>query len=346
MTTLAGVGRRVNNTRRAHLLVSAVLGKHVPVDCEEISAVAGSLASLIEPSIVGEAYVITYAEAGIGVGTAVAWSLEAPVISSTRGSGAGVWCEFVEPHSHAASHSIIVKPEGIEGCETIILVDDEMTTGVTAMNTISALRETGDVTTNRFVIATIIDARSDNNRLALDYYASEYDLDITVVALENFTGSTTPSSQLSNSAPPLEHGCPAVLIDESIVVPPLAQGWSAYDMAEIDAEVSSLAWRLRLDVERRTLVLGTEEFMWPAQRLAKALGGDVSSTTASPVVVDPDAHDYPIRHGFSFSTPAGTRFAYNTDGYDQIVVVSDDVTTTPTLLPTQSAWCVLTSRSA
>lgn len=342
MTTLAGVGRRVKNDKRAHLLVSAVLGKHVPVSADEISSVASSLASMVSDVCDGPAQVITYAEAGIGIGTAVAWSLRAPLIASTRTSSDDVWCSFTEPHSHASHHAIITKPTGIEDVDAVVLVDDEMTTGVTTMNTITALRATGDVTTRRFVIAALVDARTDNDKRALESFADENDLLIDVVALEEFAGSTTPTSDQNEAAQPLDGGFAPVLVDETIVVPPLASGWSVWDMSEIDAELSALAWRLRIDTECRTLVLGTEEFMWPAQRLAKALGADVSSTTASPVVVDAEADDYPIRHGFSFSTPSGTRYAYNTDGYDQIVVVTDDIRTTPATLPTRRSWCVTT----
>ena len=81
----------------------------------------------------------------------------------------------------------------------------------------------------------------------------------------------------------------------------------------------------------RVLVLGTEELMYAPLLIAVELAGRdgltvrFSSTTRSPVLVV-DEPGYPIRTGVQFdSAEDGTpRFAYNVDGFDDIVVVTDN----------------------
>ena len=85
-------------------------------------------------------------------------------------------------------------------------------------------------------------------------------------------------------------------------------------------------------VERlgKTLVLGTEECMYPALRLGERLerlGAEVCchATTRSPIGLC-DAPGYPIRSGWklpSFYEEERTTYVYNLREYDTVIVVSD-----------------------
>ena len=83
--------------------------------------------------------------------------------------------------------------------------------------------------------------------------------------------------------------------------------------------------------DRRVLVLGTEECMYPAIMLGKSIEelGNISvfthSTTRSPIGICDDA-DYPIKNGYklhSFYDKDRTTYIYNLQGYDQVIIVTD-----------------------
>ena len=68
---------------------------------------------------------------------------------------------FEEEHSHATGHLLLPSdPDLLVAAEQIVLVDDELSTGRTALNTIRGLLAAG-ARCRRFVIATLIDVRSD-----------------------------------------------------------------------------------------------------------------------------------------------------------------------------------------
>lgn len=133
------------NPRRAHLLVSQVLGKHVPTDPRLVraaglrlgeraatalgvpdapgaaagvwrAALAGDgpacaavLAGVVRPPVRPDALVLGYAETATGLGHAVADALGAACLHSTRREvpGALDYAGFLEEHSHATGHQLL-----------------------------------------------------------------------------------------------------------------------------------------------------------------------------------------------------------------------------------------------
>ncbi|RIJ79217.1 hypothetical protein D1871_00100 [Nakamurella silvestris] len=220
LSDLVGVAVR-QNPRRAHLLVSTVLGKHIPVDPRLVHG-AGLLLGLLvrrvlesvtdpvpaswpqaaraaldghpeallnvidtEELPVLDVLVVGFAETATGLGHSVADALRAPYyLHSTRREVPGVTPTgtFEEGHSHASTHLLSPLPgEVLSGDLPMILVDDEFSTGRTLMATISALQQ--QFPRSGYVVAALVDLRSAEADEELRTFARELGVTIEVVSL-------------------------------------------------------------------------------------------------------------------------------------------------------------------
>ncbi|MFI1472007.1 phosphoribosyltransferase [Streptomyces wuyuanensis] len=184
---LLGLALR-RNPKRAHLLVSHVLGKHVP---QKPSVVYGHgyelglrVRELLGREEAGRAVVLGYAETATGLGHSVADGLAlAPYLHSTRRpvDGVGRAGGFEESHSHATSHLLLPEdPKLLAGEGPLVLVDDEFSTGNTVLNTIRDLHARHP--RGRYVIVALVDMRSAEDLGRLDGFAQEMEARIDLVA--------------------------------------------------------------------------------------------------------------------------------------------------------------------
>ena len=134
------------NARRSFLIVSRLLGRHLPARPSAMRAAARDLAGLIPADLPEPMLVIGLAETAVCLGQSVHEELarlgrRADFVHSTRQQGDHpLLCRFDEPHSHAASH-LIYRPRGVDlgAVRSLVLVDDEVSTGTTLANLASAL---------------------------------------------------------------------------------------------------------------------------------------------------------------------------------------------------------------
>ncbi len=152
LDTLLGFGARAN-AKRGFLFVSKVLGKHWPSRPSAMRALHVSLAARLPADMPGPVVFIALAETAIGLGQGVfdahvqAGGQEALFLHTTRYRINGVpLVEFAEPHSHAprqflhlpadpALHALFMR------ARSLVLVDDEASTGNTFRNLAAACRE-------------------------------------------------------------------------------------------------------------------------------------------------------------------------------------------------------------
>lgn len=151
LDTLCGFAARVNR-RRGFLIVSRVLGRHIPSKPSLIRATSDSLARLIPADLPGPVLFVGMAETAITLGQAVhaAWCgqagrMDSIYIHSTRQQiGLEPLIRFCEPHSHASAHLLYppdpaLLPGGLSSVCSLVLVDDEVTTGSTFVNLVTRL---------------------------------------------------------------------------------------------------------------------------------------------------------------------------------------------------------------
>jgi len=149
---LCGFASRAN-AKRGFLFVSKVLGKHIPVKPSSMTEIHSKLAAKILEVLDGvdaaPVLCIALAETATGLGQSVyEHLLEQDVIlrgqslfvhsSRYRVSTHDILC-FEESHSHASDHLIHLPNGGLErplfsSAKTLILIDDEMSTGSTFLN--------------------------------------------------------------------------------------------------------------------------------------------------------------------------------------------------------------------
>ncbi|MBM9509606.1 phosphoribosyltransferase domain-containing protein, partial [Actinacidiphila acididurans] len=190
---LLGLALR-RNPKRAHLLVSDVLGKHVPQSPRVVYGHGYDLGRRVR-DLLGEqaagALVLGYAETATGLGHAVADGLGAvPYLHSTRREVPGVTPGggFQEEHSHATGHLLLPEdPALLTAPGPLVLVDDEFSTGRTVLNTIRDLH--GRTPRDHYVIVALTDLRSAADRAHLDDFAADLGVRIDLVALA--TGTVT-----------------------------------------------------------------------------------------------------------------------------------------------------------
>ncbi|MDB5747108.1 MAG: hypothetical protein JWP72_1956, partial [Massilia sp.] len=145
LDALLGFAARAN-AKRGFLFVSKVLGKHWPVQPRRMLEVHARLAASV-PAGEGPVVFIAMAETAVGLGQGVfeAWLRanpggEALFLQTTRYRvGTGPIIEFEEAHSHAP-RQFLHMPSGeaeqalLLTARTIVLVDDEASTGNTFLN--------------------------------------------------------------------------------------------------------------------------------------------------------------------------------------------------------------------
>ncbi|MDQ6850350.1 MAG: phosphoribosyltransferase [Actinomycetota bacterium] len=335
------------NPRRAHLLVSTVLGKHIPTEPRIVHDTGLRLGALVASRLVEPAgLVIGYAETATGLGHCVAEALRTDYLHSTRRRVPGVEMAayFEEPHSHATGHLLLPEdPALLRRAAPLVLVDDELSTGVTALNTITELNRL--CPHPQYVIAALVDARSEADRARVEKFAARLGVPIDVVSLaaatvswpEDFPARAARFVASTPAAPePVAGSCADVIRLAGPLAPGMREGgrhgFTAQDGARAHGGAAALAARIAAGLAgERVLVLGTEELMYAPLLIAVALAelvADVrySSTTRSPVLVL-DEPGYPVRTRLAFPAAdgAGERYAYNiAQDWSDIVLVLDE----------------------
>lgn len=324
---LLGLALR-RNPKRAHLLVSRVLGKHVPQRPSAVHGAGHGLGLRVRELLGPEARptVLGYAETATGLGHSVADGLGATCLHSTRRPVDGVRPVggFEEEHSHATSHLLLPGDPGLlDGDGPLVLVDDEFSTGRTIRNTIADLHSR--YPRERYVVVALVDMRSHEDEAELEKFAAGLGARLDVVALadgrvalpadvlergralvaeiEAADGDGAPAGRAGPAPSRVELGWPEGLPDGG------RHGFTAAHRARLDAALPDMAARCEAALTRagvlpgagapRLLVLGCEELMYAPLRLACALEerlGDAaeirfSTTTRSPVLpVDDPAY--------------------------------------------------------
>ncbi|GAA1512410.1 phosphoribosyltransferase [Streptomyces albidochromogenes] len=380
---LLGLALR-RNPKRAHLLVSNVLGKHVPQLPSRVYGAGFALGrrvrELLGDEAAARAVVLGYAETATGLGHAVADGVGyAPYLHSTRRPVEGVATAggFEESHSHATSHLLLPEdPALLAGEGPLVLVDDEFSTGNTVLNTVRDLH--ARYPRERYVIVALVDMRSARDRERLEEFAREIGARVDLIAMASGT-VRLPEDVLAkgqalvsryDTTPDRTGGAPADAVTGAVraelgwpegVPDGGRHGFTPAHRDALEAALPGMADRLAEALPpgaRRVLVLGFEELMYAPLRLATALEERLdaevrySTTTRSPVLAVDDP-GYAIRTRLVFPAhddPAdgpGTRYAYNVAGagFDAVVAVVDSAADTPALHAPDGLLAVLAAHT-
>ncbi len=142
------------NPKRGFLIVSTVLGRHLPARPAAMRATMDALAAMLPVDLPEPVVMLGMAETAtaLGQGTFVAYRARQPhqrivylQSSRQRVEGAEVIARFEEGHSHATTHLVQIADPAliaeVAKARTLVIVDDECSTGQTFVAAARALVE-------------------------------------------------------------------------------------------------------------------------------------------------------------------------------------------------------------
>lgn len=330
---LVRIAKRENNIKRTYLVVNPLQAKHVPVSpCAALKLFA-SLADAVRDQYAGERLlVIGFAETATAIGAQVAISLNAMYIQTTREMIPDAeYLFFSEEHSHATEQKLVRADidEAVKQSDRVLFVEDEVTTGKTILNIISIMEERypGKL---KFSVASLLNGMSQEH---LQRYAEK---GIALHYLVKTDHSTYGArAELFSGDGTYAEACDDIVDEMEVLSIP---GWKntrrLVEAGEYERACEELWHKLSKYILKRDnakiLVIGTEEFMYPALFIGKKAeesGNTVMchSTTRSPIIVSTEAQ-YPLHTRFELKSlyhKERKTFIYNIDSYDQVIVVTD-----------------------
>lgn len=320
---LFGIAER-RNPRRAFLFVSRVLGRHVPARPSVMAASFETLAAGIPGDLPGPVLVLGMAETAVGLGAGVHRAYSATrddcvyLVSTRHPLGGELLCRFEEEHSHASAHLIHLPGQpalrdAVLSARSLILVDDEISTGKTLVNLYRALLGAGLSHIEQVVTCALTDWSAG--------------------AVGDALGGTVRGVSLASGAYRF-HEDPAAALPDMPEVGAVSIGdwsidprndWGRLGVRHVD---DSLAPGLQVQAGEKVLVLGTGEFVWRpfllAERLEQA-GADVhfGATSRSPIALGhaiKEALAFPDNYGLGIPN-----FLYNVrpGQFDRVLLCSE-----------------------
>ena len=344
---LVRIAKQVNNTKRSYLVVDPLQGKHVPVEPSKALNLFKSLAEKLQGKYEGERLLlIGFAETATAIGAQAAITLGTKYIQTTREVIPDArYLFFSEAHSHATEQKLVKDDidRVINDIDRIVFIEDEVTTGNTIMNIIKIITKEYQKKI-KFAVASLLNGMTEES---LKIYQDEK-IELHYLVKTDHSGYGAVAEQyrcdgLYICAIPENHTHESADIDvqseknmrEHIISIP---GWMNarrfVDAKQYEAACRKLAETVIAETGvkqgERVLVIGTEEFMYPAlltgQEIEK-MGCEVRShsTTRSPIAVSTE-EEYPLHCRYelrSLYDPDRKTFIYDLENYDRVIVMTD-----------------------
>lgn len=330
---LVTVGKRENNTKRNYLVINPLQGKHIPVEPKKALALFDALADVVKKTHQNERLLlIGFAETATAIGAEAAVRLGTKYIQTTREQIPDVeYLFFTEAHSHASEQRLVKNDieRVVDEIDRIIFIEDEVTTGNTILNIVNILEGLygGKL---RFSVVSILNGmtgeylkRYKERGIDVYYLLKTHHSDYSKIARDYHEDGVCVSCD-TGSADDVKEVCFPGCMDTRRLV----------DAPGYEKACKSLWENMEAVFEykagERILVVGTEEFMFPALYIAGCMeerGCMVRchSTTRSPIVVSADA-GYPLRTRYelrSLYDSDRVTYIYDIGSYDRVFVITD-----------------------
>lgn len=344
---LVRIAKRENNTKRSYLVVDPLQGKHVPVEPSKALNLFKSLAEKLQGKYEGERLLlIGFAETATAIGAQAAITLGTKYIQTTREVIPDArYLFFSEAHSHATEQKLVKDDidRVINDIDRIVFIEDEVTTGNTIMNIIKIITKEYQKKI-KFAVASLLNGMTEESlkiyqdeKIELHYLvktdhsgygavAEQYRCDGLYICaiLENHTHESADIDVQSEKN----------MREHIISIPGWMNARRFVDAKQYEAACRKLAETVIAETGvkqgERVLVIGTEEFMYPAlltgQEIEK-MGCEVRShsTTRSPIAVSTE-EEYPLHCRYelrSLYDPDRKTFIYDLENYDRVIVMTD-----------------------
>ena len=365
---LLGFAQRIN-PKRAFLFVSKVLGRHIPVAPSTMRDAFTDLANLVPNNLPEPILVIGMAETAVGLSAGVHQALQtrypnALLLNSTRHAQHGsdnnhaLLTTFREDHSHASQHLIYQSVDHVTQAQllaskTLIMVDDEASTGNTCVNVVTALRNAGLDQLQQVHLTTLVDWSLDQHQGAADSDDAvsdqiaerlpniEFQRHHLLSGAWTWTDAPNPEPITMPSVDTTEAGSHTLGDTGNWGRFPTLDSTNGFDnyllrfqtafnvfnkQAQFGKEQFEKGHFDKKQLPQRILVLGSNEFVWLPFLLAEWLETQTKNSTVnfSALTRSPIALGGAITTMLSFSDNYGlgmTNFAYNVEPSDWDLIV-------------------------
>lgn len=335
------IAKRFNNQKRTYLLVNPLQAKHIPVSPKDSLSMMKALGDMLAEKYPHTKLVIGFAETATAIGAVVAesFSPKCVYIHTTRENVSGViqWVQFVEEHSHATEQSLVGDnlSAWISATDSVLFVDDEISTGKTLTNMIEQLKQKyPQLKSKKIIAASLLNrvAGEDEEKLASAGIVCEYLLKLAQTDYSSTVKDIT-IHEAPVAVPAKVETSYQALFCENFDNPRKGVQIGRYKHGcEEMAETFLAQFVHKIKKGSSILVLGTEECMYPALKLGAVLEEmglsyhvRCHATTRSPIGVCTDKN-YPITSGYklnSFYDISRPTYIYNLCEYDAVIVVAD-----------------------
>lgn len=331
---LVRIAKRENNTKRNYLVVNPLQGKHIPVIPGQALELFQNLAKLVKNAYGSERLLlIGFAETATAIGAQAAITIGARYIQTTREIIDGVdYLFFSEEHSHATEQKLVKNDidSVIDHIDRIVFVEDEVTTGKTILNIINVLKKTYPSVHVNFAVASLLNGMSQEhleryrkNNIHLHYLVKTEHEKYSEIANQFNTNGSYMDCNTSVAACVKE-----IRIEGSMNARRLVNS-DPYEKACMELW-DKLQEQWEIPCKSKVLVVGTEEFMYPALYIGKKIEDmgclvKCHSSTRSPIAVSAD-EKYPLHSRYelrSFYDADRVTFIYDIAEYDAVIVITD-----------------------
>ena len=335
---LIKVAKRENNTKRSYLYVNPIQGKHIPVSPSLSLELFSQMTTIVEEKFDGESLlVIGFAETATAIGSAIAYKAKnvAFYMNTTRESIPDAeYLFFTESHSHATEQRLV--KSGLTGIlpkiDRIVFAEDEVTTGNTIEKLIDAILNDFDCSHCKFGIISILNSMPEERIRALREkqvecaYIHRIPARHRIDEIKNYsykplrTDISCTDNRRYRELTENNYWNSRVICDTETI------------RTLVHKFVEKVESQLEFQSNQRILILGTEEFMFPAMRLGSYIEAKYPdafvrfhATTRSPIEISDD-EEYPLHNRAPLNSlyeKGRKTFVYNLCHYDHVIIVTD-----------------------
>ncbi|MGP1570164.1 MAG: phosphoribosyltransferase domain-containing protein [Eubacteriales bacterium] len=342
---LIKLAKRENNPNRDYLLINIFQGKHYPAHPKDTFNMCSALAEKIKAEYPDEKFlIIGFAEAATAIAALVAGFLSSYYMQTTREIIDDMPAlNFSEEHSHAKNQILYIRDfeKLAQNVNRIIFVEDEITTGKTLQNACNVLNAVCHAHLN-FSIATLLDCTHDFQKKELEA------LNIDILSLMHLNKDDFDKKLEDFSANgnfynyPINEISKISLTEKELLMQNVKQIEinNAHDprigsnILDVNIDLETLWEHLSLSEqelsEKKILVLGTEEFVYPAIFIGNKISKFTNNvkchaTTRSPMLPGA-AQNYPLHNRVllpSLYDDDRITYLYNLENVDMVIVITD-----------------------
>ncbi len=362
---LVAIARRENNSKRNYLVINRFQGKHIPVAPSKALKMFYELGGLVKKAYAEERLlIIGFAETATAIGAALAVCTDSLYMQTTRENVEGAtYLYFTESHSHATEQKLVRESleSVLDKIDRIVFAEDEITTGNTILKIVNIIKEEFHVTLPFSAVSILnsMDKEAETiykeqnischyllktNHDIYPLLAKRCKTDGTYVELikdlegEEWNANIFAELEADGyqNARCITKGADYQNACEKFWQQVKTEFFRPCSKTEQNSEISVFVNIAEHDEisnsekDRRILVLGTEEFMYPALYAAariEEMGYHVKfhATTRSPIIVS-DSYAYPLHEKFelrSLYDKDRVTYIYELDKYDKVFIITD-----------------------